>query len=919
MDTFTKKKINIKAEFLIPNNNIDRPIFLDVLMNHPVCSKMCFVDERIRMQKEKGGLYLYFLPPGKDESKLITCSVTEQIVEKTNIKLMTQHPMLKVDIPYLRVRITRVDTEENAILFQQTFTKIMSLYQKERHTLIKEYDRYIENFTSTLYEMSQEIEKRRKRSTRIKSLLKDVNPDQFIPGYSRICQANRSPKIIEEKINPNDPEPPIVDEMESEGKQVMLFPKNSEDGKQYYYSCEHNKSHKFPGLRLNTLSNYEKYPIVPCCFKKDHRSKPRSVWKDYYEYNKTFDDFKVRKNDSKDDDEKHIFISNKILKSKRQGTLPKNIDEYFKSIDTEHQYYRKGVNRTCNSVIEVLLYATDDTFEDMDTEEKIEKLSSIRKELLSLVDKSDMFQQAYNYTPELIKEYLNDQEKYIDPKLFIRLLEEYFKCYIFIFSRNDKNPFGTLDCPQNVKMYLQLQKKRRSHIFIYEHMGSEDEREKYPQCELIVRVSENEERLVFSSSSQVIERTQAIFKEMYTSNPKDISIQIKFKTEILRQELDYQGKLRFIQFSNNVCILTDPLPPLQSVFQGKCEYKTVSMKTVSQFLEKEDAEDIKEHIVSNNIVGVHARVGDVSFYIPTRHIATSGETQIEVTTPIFSSKRSELEIYNDFSKLARYLIEYMYYLFSLDYQNNKPEQITSEYIIEFVERNIEIDPDFLYGDVPRMFSLLSGVMKDSKLIVHNVFTLKKLLYCLRLKLRDNEEELKQYSSYKYIKEYYKDIRDFSHIDNQPILYGKDSLKKWIDNIKPNYTLYESIKIEESTLFKELSKYDTTKPYMIVLTAKWHRPSKNLLSRLSPVISVDDDKRNLFKKYGKDIHFVYIDIDENKSFMPLYDISSVPYILFLKITDNKIISETGRIVGTDNTNQNLKMIENKITELLAEKE
>jgi thiol-disulfide isomerase/thioredoxin len=382
---------------------------------------------------------------------------------------------------------------------------------------------------------------------------------------------------------------------------------------------------------------------------------------------------------------------------------------------------------------------------------------------------------------------------------------------------------------------------------------------------------------------------------------------------VIQQELDYQGKLRILQFDNGICVMTNPLPPLR-VPQKKCSYKSVPIQDAQSFLRYEgiSIETTKDHIVSGRQVGIHASKDGVDFYIPIVHIEKDFDNEIDVITPIMDTDRSELESYNDYSRRARYLIEYMYYLFSLDYQTYNPEKIDSEYILSFVDRNIEINSEFQYGDVPRMFSLDSGLLQDNKLVVQNTFTLKKLLYCLRLKLRDNSEELKKYSEYKYIKEYYKDIRDFSSTDTQPILYGKDSLKKWIDNIKPNYTLYESIKLQESSLYKELSKYDNDKPFMLVFTAKWHRPCKNLLSKLSPTIS--GDKRDLFRLYGKRIHFVYIDIEENKSIVTNYDINSIPFILFLKISAAKLV-EIGRIVGTDNTNQNLKMIETKISEIL----
>src|SRR6185503_11849828 len=100
------------------------------------------------------------------------------------------------------------------------------------------------------------------------------------------------------------------------------------------------------------------------------------------------------------------------------------------------------------------------------------------------------------------------------------------------------------------------------------------------------------------------------------------------------------------------------------------------------------------------------------------------------------------------------------------------------YIIEFAERNIEVDKNFKYGDVPRLFSMDTGVLRGKKLVLHNDLILKKLLYVLRTKLRNNIEEVKNYSDYKYIQHYYADVKDFTQTETQPILFGQHALRKW---------------------------------------------------------------------------------------------------------------------------------------------
>ena len=918
----SKRQIQIKAEFLVPQFHLDRPIFLDMIMNNPVFSRLCFVDERMRLQKEKGGIYLYFaFSPDDPDDKLITCSMTEQIVEKTSLKVISKDPELKIDTPYLKVRITKALDREIAEDFKNIFSRLITLYKSKKDEVVNVYKKYIDNFEDIIEDMREDIEKKRRKSTRTRKMLKDIDPDQFISGYSRwLCPTKRAPKIIATKDNPDDPEPKEVTDLEDKNIQVMLFPKtNIENGNtynQYYYSCDHHFQDKYPGLRINKLSNSEKYPIVPCCYKKDHRSKKKSIWRSYYEEGKNFDDFRKKEDVDDEEDEKHIYSTNKILPSKRYGILVKNIEAYFASIDINNKYLRQGVTRSYNSIIETLMMAMDPDFDGYNTNQLKNRVEEIREELVDIAENSDIYQQAYTYTPDTIKLYLKDNKKYLDPKIFIRLLEDYFHCYIFIFSQNEQYPYGILNCPHHVKEYLQLKKnKTYPTVFIYEHMGAELDRAEYPQCELIVQVDDkNEKEFTFSSKYEVVIRTNEIFKEMYFTDEKDSDIIVSFNATIVRQDIDYHGKTRFLQFDNEICVLTDPLPPI-SISQG-CKYKTISWNRAKEFLDDEKATKIKEHIISGKRVGVHASKGNVNFYIPLEPEETKEDNQIDVITPTFILPKSELSIYNEYHRRARCLTEYMLYLFSLDYRKYKPAIINSKYVEEFVKRNIDIDSSFVYKNVPRLFSMNdSGILRNKKLVIHNISTLKKLLYVLRVKMRNNIEEVKNYSDYKYIQQYYVDIKDFSQTENQPILYGQHALRKWIESFKPTYPLHDSIIHTGASLLTELSSYDTSKLFVVVFIASWHKPSKSLMNQIYTTKSkVEKEKKDLFTKYSNRVNFVYVDIDTNRGLASAYNVSSIPFIYFIKI-HNGVLSELSKIKGGDNVYENIKLIEKEIIDIL----
>ncbi len=156
-----------------------------------------------------------------------------------------------------------------------------------------------------------------------------------------------------------------------------------------------------------------------------------------------------------------------------------------------------------------------------------------------------------------ITNYLKDKQKYLDPKLFIRLLETYFNCYIYIFSQNSDNPLGILSAPYFLKEYLMhKQNPALPIVLIYEHFGNAADNAKYPQCELIQFVDSEyvlDDKLpsiyinsTFKYQDLLIKHLKECFHELYQSpftpvkNPA-----IPFTTEITGQGLDYYGKTRF--------------------------------------------------------------------------------------------------------------------------------------------------------------------------------------------------------------------------------------------------------------------------------------------------------------------------------------------------------------------------------------
>ena len=73
-------------------------------------------------------------------------------------------------------------------------------------------------------------------------------------------------------------------------------------------------------------------------------------------------------------------------------------------------------------------------------------------------------------------------------------------------------------------------------------------------------------------------------------------------------------------------------------------------------------------------------------------------------------------------------------------------------------------------------------MYNGLIVVHDIDTLKRLIYYLRLSIQRNTENVKEYYRKSFIQNYYVDITDFNKHPNQLILFGDESIENLINEI-----------------------------------------------------------------------------------------------------------------------------------------
>jgi predicted DNA-binding protein (MmcQ/YjbR family) len=703
------KKIKSLTGFIYyPNFQFDTYIMSDLIMNNPFLSQYIVVDESERSSKTKSGLYLHFFLDSQEQG---TCSITtKEGLDKEIIKYIGDQKARKVlsDNVYIRMRLRKIKNITLIENFVNLFSRFLSLYKIEKDQIIKNYKEIYPEFRENIIPV--------RNDNKSAQSLKDIVPDLFTSNYSRVC--TKPPQIIDQG---------------DFKEEIMQFPKNSNEGEIHSYICPYD-DYKFIGLRDNILSSKEKYSYLPCCFKTDQNVKGKT----YYNY--------------LNDIENTVTIQQQIHKSSMSaefdkfGELPIEIEKVLYSIDMNNIYHRKGVHKQANinnTFLECILEATDDKFAVLKSAEKIKRLGmerdNLNNQLLTI-----SAQENPNKTIQQMEEMIKTQT-YFNPRNWIRLCEEKFNCKIFVFTKDStKNSKPKFLIPDFKGQYVSYNNKNKQWktVLIYEHLGLTSEKNVFPRCELIVYTPKNTNKAEYSFPMQAynkIEKLYNVFFKQYMiiSENKEL-VRIKniepLSISFDSQYIDSYGKTRIL-IKDNVCILTDPLPPLNI---------------------KESRTNLKIEITSEEAIKFTIKNNFKVIKKDDKSIVISLNKDIRGTIKIKSSDENfNINDYTMLKTQATVLVEYFIFFYSKYYNTDSLRNIKN-----YLKNYIKINPSVRYKtpesnttDISFMQKNLF-VDKDNKLVIENNFILKKLIFNLLVRLKNNLEEVINYHTKSEILNFY---------------------------------------------------------------------------------------------------------------------------------------------------------------------
>ena len=468
------RRNSIDANFTIYGIDIIEPIFLDMILNDDVLSTYIIFNESNKPYYEKRNVNII---NRLNDIELLSATLYQYYAiggEKVTIydPLTTQTSTITLnqDIPYIIVKVNKAVSDKSLNQFVNIFPRLLRIYKNNENSVVDIYKRVLGIDIVSKIEELKGISKYKPSPTSNIYRIRSLAGDLFVSDYARVCQCNAQPIIIS------------VDEVDiwkQKGRQILYFPPPPNN--QLILVCPDDKR-PYPGVKRNKiLSNADKYPYVPCCYKTDQMNiRSNSAYNEYYHNIPQRHGSNIY----------HKMTTDKVLPLNRIGMLPISIEKLLSR--RLKDVVRYGVMVSPNSCIHALCQILDDKYNY--TEDYI---INVRKDIIESIYPSLLKQELYDISESEISYRLSTDE-FFDTQIFYRALEEYFNVNLYVLtyqpiSRKEGSRLrdtANIEIPRYKYYPIKLYREDRKVVLLYRHWGAESDGLKYPHYEIIVQYDE---------------------------------------------------------------------------------------------------------------------------------------------------------------------------------------------------------------------------------------------------------------------------------------------------------------------------------------------------------------------------------------------------------------------------------------------
>lgn len=746
---------DVSGVFYIPKQSIDVYVLEHLVLTNDQFSSF-FIDESEKAAKTKSGIYTYFdLGSGNLLSLVLTSKIMDLYDPTMRGKSVDIFPLKS---QYVRVKVSNAKSIADIELLMSTLSKTITLYNNQYKTVVALYRKYIKNFGTD--EEEEEVVK----STVID--FKKIDKELFPSNYKRICQSA----------------PTIVDAKDIEKyNNIMLYPATPEEGTQRYYTCEtRTDNHKFIGLQ-KLKKETAKYKYVPCCFIENQEFKRGSKYNEYFN--------PVAHMTKKT--QQRIVTGGKFLDYNTYGTFDDFLElkSLFVDPDENYAYYRWGTDdKNTYSFLQCIVEAIK--YPMYDNTDEASRRATLKRIIRDIAQDPEILavgkQSMYDKSTADVKNILLSEDENISPELFTDMFERKFECKVLLFGP------ASIESARTARARLTMESGNRV-IMIFQHWGTDMTSSPYPRCELIVRANKqnkHDRSFVFSDTLPFVRNIidiEFLASSAYFGKKPVVAMPMipdGIKRIATHQIINSFGKTcAFVTKERFLIFLETPCEPLD--MNETKEYTTFTYSHTQKYYTKNFSRATVTQLSNNGNIGIlKFQMGDFVFYIPIKTGKDVPDTRLNVLEePIIVPDLSEESMMVKFlksQKIAKYLREYMAFMFSNFLHENNMTAITESVISKFVSERIQIVRNFEYKIKSTSFSENSFVNPDTKkIMISSSELLKRLIFSLRIDCTQRLQDVFEYYKKTKAQHFIIDMTDFQTYPNQVIVEGKESIEKYI--------------------------------------------------------------------------------------------------------------------------------------------
>jgi hypothetical protein len=783
-------KEDLRVECFFVNTDIHPLLFKHFLYTDPVIRNFFFLDERIKVGRKKNYLYIFYYPdPSSDDKNPITINLSNFFPNES----LARQKQIPANQCHIRAYLSFVnrDTITQAV---SDLNRCLTRFQTRRESIEREL---LEIVTGAY--LNDEYKKECNIGVKIPE-------EQSVIPYNKLFGENsrsvRPAPIVTKKItrdkyylvNPNDTENPSewANQAPFENGdariQAIWFPsvadktRIEQSGKEvvsYFFTAEIGSDKPFIGLTKKTELDP---PYMPITFKENQLDKGNSELSNY-----------LKSEVSVSSSSSYIIITGKHVKFEKIGEMMSLVDSWMALSHPSENLYRYGLfnyedsndksfviprEKRSSNILYLLEYIVNG--KKVQDSSLTNLRSSMRK---YLKETTQYYSETFKYSREELVDIIIEPEKWLDPLLFYNILREMYKVELVFFVKDQeksKSPFYLTTPYFHHDYSAETATRYKNFIMIAINNGGEFDSHDYPHCEPIFIYSKRaedkkitpsytvqRESLLHSIDLPLYRTVEKTLKELYGKKsgiPRMVGIPSK-------QTLDAFGRTEWLHFNNNVSVhLMVPihstgLPLYLDPIHG------CSSEQAVEFIRQQGWRST-ERTVQGKLLGYDVVNQGVRFFIPVEKGADA----------------SLLQTYQTYEKIARYLSEYVYYLFSLYLVGKEVrEENRTEYYQYFSDHYLVISQDVQYPMIDRAFHIegnpyLVNVEGVYKLKMSNLTLKRKCMYLLRRFYETQPEIVRLYHTLKYMPNYFRTILDFTPQQRTILLQQKKNVESYIQEV-----------------------------------------------------------------------------------------------------------------------------------------